>query len=73
MIKALHDQAAQVENEVAEKMIIEGFKNKHYNMRAPKSLSEIKQVIKSSTRDPIELAKDVVKRLHYNNHFTGPH
>jgi hypothetical protein len=52
---------------------LKALKNEHYNMRAPKSLSEIKQVIKSSTRDPIELAKDVVKRLHYNNHFTGPH
>jgi hypothetical protein len=67
----LHDQAAQVGNEVAERMIIEGFKNERYSGRAPKSLSKIEQVIESSTRDPIELAKEVVKlkRLHYNDHF----
>ena len=61
---ALHDQATKVGNEVAEKKIIEGFKNERHYGRTPKSFSKIKQVIESSTRDSVELAKEVVRHLH---------
>ena len=69
VMKALHDRATKVGSEVFEKEIIEAFKTEHYHGRPPQSLDEIKQVLKSSNRDPVELAKEVAKILNFNDHF----
>lgn len=69
VLNTLHDLAMKVGRNVAEQHIIKAFKNELYRGRPPKSIDEIKLVLQSSDRHPVELAKWVANTLSFNDHF----
>ena len=69
VLNTLHDLAAKVGRNVAEQHIIKAFKSELYRGRPPKSIDEIKLVLQSSDRHPVDLAKWVANTLSFNDHF----
>ena len=69
VLNTLHDLALKVGRNVAEQHIIKAFKNELYRGRPPKSIDEIKLVLQSSDRHPVDLAKWVANTLSFNDHF----
>ncbi len=69
VLNTLHDLAMKVGRNVAEQHIIKAFKNELYRGRPPKSIDEIKLVLQSSDRHPVDLAKWVANTLSFNDHF----
>ena len=69
VLNTLHDLALKVGRNVAEQHIIKAFKSELYRGRPPKSIDEIKLVLQSSDRHPVDLAKWVANTLSFNDHF----
>jgi hypothetical protein len=69
VLNTLHDLAVKVGRNVAEQHIIKAFKSELYRGRPPKSIDEIKLVLQSSDRHPVDLAKWVANTLSFNDHF----